>query len=308
MTPSLFFSPAVCGVPDPSGQSGLPAGVDATGQPSRPSCSLPAHPPAGAVRLLALGDIMARPGRVAAALAIRHIREQHGANIVLVNGENSAGGVGITPATVKELFAAGADVITTGNHVWRHKECYPLLATAPAVLRPANFGENTPGRGLTVLTLPAARIAVLNLAGRVFMDTADCPFRAADEALATLTPDISLIFVDFHAEATSEKRAMVQYLDGRVSAVFGTHTHVQTFDARISAKGTASLTDLGMCGVEEDSVLGMAKEPVLARFLSGMPHAFRPAKGPGTVNGLLADFDASTGRAVALCLVRGSPS
>ena len=266
----------------------------------------PSAPPKGAVRVLALGDVVARPGRDAAAYAIRHFKTRYGANIILVNGENSAGGTGITPATTKELFAAGADCITTGNHVWRYRECYPLLASEPALLRPANFGEQTPGKGLTILSLSAGRIAILNLAGRVFMDAAECPFRTADEALATLPPDIHLIIVDFHAEATSEKRAMAHYLDGRVSVLFGTHTHVQTSDARISGQGTASLTDLGMCGTEETSVLGMAKEPVLARFLSGMPHPFRTTKGPGTVNGLLADIDTTTGKALALWLVRGA--
>lgn len=238
----------------------------------------------------------------------------------MVNGENSAGGIGITPATTRELFEAGANVITTGNHVWRHKECYPVLDKHPALIRPANYPDNAPGKGFCIVTLPRCvsdgpensqpeeKIAFINLLGRVFMEAVDCPFRKVDSILATLDPSVTMIVVDMHAEASSEKRVMAKYLDGRVSAVVGTHTHVQTADAMVSPHGTASLTDLGMCGVEHDSVIGMEYPPVVARFLSGLPHPFRPAKGQGGVNGAIIDIHKQTGKATRIALVREQPA
>lgn len=260
------------------------------------------------VRVLCLGDVMGRAGRDALRRHLGDIRQRYGVDIVMANGENSAGCLGVTPATVKELEKFGVDVITTGNHVWRHKECYPLLRSHERFLRPANYPAKAPGKGITVVPLPSGQgIAFINLIGRVFMEPVDCPFATVDSLLASLPPEVTMIVVDMHAEATSEKRGLYHYLKGRVSAVVGTHTHVQTADATISEEGTATITDLGMCGVE-DSVLGMDKGAVLARFTTGMPHPFRPAKGKGSLNGVFIDIDSVSGKAVDMALLRPQPA
>ena len=260
------------------------------------------------VRILCLGDVSGRPGRQILASRLPTLRKDLSIDMVIANGENAAGGVGLTPETFRELIAAGVDVVTGGNHIWKHQELYPLLINDPRLIRPANYPPGAPGRGLCIHTLAqGTRVAVMNLIGRVFMEPLDCPFQAATALLTKLEQEEGPLIriVDFHAEASSEKRALAHVLDGRVSAVLGTHTHVQTADARIAAQGTASLTDLGMCGVEDDSILGVAVEPVVARFVRGLPVSFRPAKGTATLNGALLDIDKETGRTIAMRLMRG---
>lgn len=252
-----------------------------------------------------LGDIVGRPGRSAVRERLSRIREKLGLAAVIANGENAAGGIGMTRETLRELFAAGVDIITGGNHTWRNQEVYTALNDDERVVRPANVHPAAPGRGHTVRVLPCGTaIAVINLVGRSFMDAADCPFRAVDAALDAIPAEVTLRFVDFHAEATSEKRAMAFHLDGRVSALVGTHTHVQTVDAAILPGGTAYITDLGMCGVEAASALGMQPEAVCARFITGLPHRFKPALGQGFLNGLVAGFSPDTGKATRVALLR----
>ncbi len=259
-------------------------------------------------RVLCLGDVVGRPGRTVLRQRLELLRRRLALDFVIANGENAAGGIGLTPETFRELLRAGVDMVTSGNHIWKHKEIRLHLAERAELLRPANYGPSAPGRGLAVLPLPeGGGVAVLNLLGRSFMEAVDCPFRAADEALAFLDayhPDARLRIVDFHAEATSEKRAMALYLDGRVSAVCGTHTHVQTADARVSAGGTASVTDLGMCGVEADSVIGMEAAPIIRRFLTSLPAPFRPARGEAAMNGALVECDKISGKALSIALLR----
>lgn len=265
------------------------------------------------IRVLCLGDVVGRPGRQTLEMHLPALRCRYAVDMVIANGENAAGGVGLTPETARELLNAGVDVITGGNHTWKHRELYPLLINDLRILRPANYPQGSPGKGLCVHKLPnGTRIAVINLIGRSFMEPLDCPFRAADVLLAgEELKDTPIRVIDFHAEASSEKRALAHYVDGKASAVLGTHTHVQTADAFVSENGTASLTDLGMCGVEEGSVLGVTPEPVISRFVKGLPAPFRPAKGPATINGALLDIDGDTGKTQTLWLLRGygeSPS
>ena len=261
-----------------------------------------------AVRILCLGDVVGRPGRKALKERLPALRDRHRIDMVIANGENAAGGIGLTAETLRELLRAGVDVVTSGNHIWKHKEIRPHLDSCPVLLRPANYSPDAPGRGALVFSLPSGfRVGVLNLLGRVFMDPIACPFAAADAALAAFEaldrkPDC--VVVDFHAEASSEKRALLHYLDGRVALVAGTHTHVQTADACVTPAGTASITDLGMCGVEFDSVIGMGKEAVLKRFTTGLPQHFSPAKGAPTLNGVLVEIDKISAKALSIVLLR----
>ncbi|GFM36962.1 TIGR00282 family metallophosphoesterase [Desulfovibrio psychrotolerans] len=256
------------------------------------------------MRILFFGDVMGKPGRLALRHRLPALRARHGADMVIANGENASGGVGLTAEVMQELLGMGVDVITTGNHIWKHRDIYAGLEREQRIVRPANFPPGAPGRGMVVHTLSSGvRVAVLNLQGRTFMEEVDCPFRAADALLATLPEDVVLRFVDFHAEATSEKKALGWYLDGRVTAMVGTHTHVQTADPALLPGGTAYLTDAGMCGVE-DSCLGMDKDIIIRRFLTRMPHRFALAKGNAGVNGVLVEADAHTGRATHVELVR----
>lgn len=259
------------------------------------------------VRILFLGDIVGSPGRRLLKERLTGLRASLRLDLVIANGENAAGGIGLTPGTLAELVAAGVDVITSGNHIWKHKEMHACLNKHPAVLRPANYGAQAPGRGQALFPLACGvKAGVVNLLGRTFMDPLDCPFAAADAALAALREaGADIILLDFHAEASSEKRAMLHYLDGRAAAVCGTHTHVQTADARVTASGTAYITDLGMCGVEADSVIGMGKEAVLRRFLTGLPQRFTPAKGDASLNGALLELDGASGKALSIALLRG---
>ena len=250
------------------------------------------------MKILMIGDVVARPGRVAVLERIQDLREQHAVDLAVMNAENLAGGFSVTPQLCEGLFAAGIDVMTSGNHIFDKREAAPYIARQPRLLRPANYPAGTPGAGLWVgETRGGARVAVLNLMGRVYMPpTHDSPFAAADELLAGLDDSVKVRVVDMHAEATSEKVAMAWHLDGRVSAVVGTHTHVQTADERVLPGGTAFVTDLGMTG-SHAGCIGMETEGVVARFLS--PAAPRPehSKGGVRICAALIDVDELTGRA-----------
>ena len=256
------------------------------------------------MRILFLGDIMAQSGRKYVVKMLPELRESLELDFVVANGENASGGIGLIPKNARDLFSAGVDVLTSGNHIWRYKEVQQFLNTEQRLLRPANYPPHTPGSGSVVVAAQnGQRIAICNVLGRTYMDAQDCPFRTMDTLLDALPEDVVLRIVDFHAEATSEKIALASYLDGRVSAVLGTHTHVQTNDARILPNGTAAVTDAGMCGVES-SVLGMEYEGVLQRFVSGLPTRFVPARGKVTLRGVLMELAADTGRAKRIELFR----
>jgi 2',3'-cyclic-nucleotide 2'-phosphodiesterase len=255
------------------------------------------------MRILFIGDIVGSPGREIVTKHLAEIVARERADLVIINGENSAAGFGITPKIADELLALGADVITGGNHSWDKKEIQEYIPNEPRLLRPANFPKS-PGRGLYVGTSRGGvRYAVLNLQGRVFMTQLDCPFRTADSELARIPSDVKVVFVDMHAEATSEKQAMGWYLDGRVSVVVGTHTHVATADERVLPNGTAFITDVGMTGPHE-SVIGMDRGAMVKRFLDSMPTKFEVAIGDVRINGILADVDEPTGRARSITRVR----
>ena len=255
------------------------------------------------MRIHFIGDIVGAPGREMVTKHLAEIVARERADLVIINGENSAAGFGITPKIAEELLALGADVITGGNHSWDRKEILEYIPNEPRLLRPANFPKS-PGRGLYVGTSRGGvRYAVLNLQGRVFMTQLDDPFRTADAELARIPPDVKIIFVDMHAEATSEKQAMGWYLDGRVSVVVGTHTHVATADERVLPNGTAFITDVGMTGPHE-SVIGMDRGAMVKRFLDSMPTKFEVAIGDVRINGVLAEVDDSTGRARSIVRVR----
>ena len=252
------------------------------------------------MRILFIGDIVGSPGRRIVLERLADLVTHEKLDLVIANGENSASGFGITPRLVGELLGAGVEVLTGGNHIWDRKEILDFVGQEPRVLRPANFAAGNPGRGIYCSTARnGVPYAVLNLQGRVFMAANDCPFRAADRELAKLPEGVKVILVDFHAEATSEKQAMGWYLDGRVSAVIGTHTHVATADARVLPKGTAYITDAGMTG-PHDSVIGMDKKAVLQRFLDGLPARFEVAENDARMSTVLLEVDPSTGRAQSI--------
>ncbi len=246
--------------------------------------------------LLLIGDVMGKPGRKAVAALLPSLRKELRLDLVIANGENAAAGRGLTESTAQELFDAGVDVITSGNHIWDQKEFVPLLDEEAAVLRPLNYPPSAPGRGI----LTQKGVTVLNLQGRTFMPDIDCPFRAADAALQALHDD-AIVVVDMHAEATSEKQAMGRYLDGRVAAVVGTHTHVPTADAQIFPGGTAFVTDAGMVGPKE-SIIGNEIGPALDRFLRAMPTKLPVADRSPTVqfNSVLIEVDETTKKATRI--------
>jgi 2',3'-cyclic-nucleotide 2'-phosphodiesterase len=228
------------------------------------------------MRLLFIGDVVGKPGRQAMATAMPGLRAERMPDLVVVNGENAGGGVGITKETAEELFEAGADVITLGNHTYRHREVYPYLDSAQTIIRPANFREQNPGRGHTVVEAAGMRVAVINLSGQMHLRVERNPFTAIDDLLESLAGAADAIVVDFHAELTSEKVAMGWHLDGRVAAVLGTHTHVPTADARVLPGGTAHISDVGMTG-SRAGVIGVRKEQALEAFKSQMPVRFDTA-------------------------------
>jgi len=241
------------------------------------------------VRICFIGDVVGRPGRRALTMALPELIAKHECEFVIANGENAAAGYGISVKVADEMFAAGVDVLTSGNHIWAAKEAPRLLEEDDRILRPANFPPGQPGHGSRLYeTRGGHRIGVINLIGRIFMDPADCPFRRGDEELAKLT-EAEAIIIDFHAEATSEKVALGYYFDGRVSAVIGTHTHVCTCDERILPQGTAYITDCGMTG-PINTVIGIEKEIALRRFVTGMPERFTvPKHGEAVLSGVVVD-------------------
>lgn len=256
------------------------------------------------MRMLFIGDVVGKPGRRAVATLVPKLRQEREIDFVVANGENSAHGAGLTASTVDALLSSGVEIITTGDHVWDQKEIYEVIEREPRLLRPLNLPPSAPGRGSTVIEREGkSSVGVINLIGRVFMPNNDCPFRAAEAEVARLRKQTNIIIVDLHAEATSEKIAMGRFLDGKVSAVIGTHTHVATADERILPKGTAYISDVGMCG-PHDSVLGRDVEAVLKRFLTQMPHKMEVAEGDVALCGVVIDVDESSGRARSIERIR----
>jgi hypothetical protein len=243
------------------------------------------------MNILFLGDIVGSPGRRAVEGLLHRLVDRYLIDLVVGNAENASGGLGITPAVADQLLNMGVDLLTSGNHIWKHKDIIPYLEDTDRLLRPANYPSDTPGRGYTVLeTAIGEKAAVINLEGRVFMNPLECPFRTVDQALSLIPPEVKVILVDMHAEATSEKLAMGWYLDGRVSAVVGTHTHVQTADERVLPQGTGYITDIGMTG-PVNSVIGMKTDLILERFLTQRPHPFKVASQNIQLQGVVLRFD-----------------
>jgi metallophosphoesterase (TIGR00282 family) len=252
------------------------------------------------IRLLFIGDIVGRPGRDVVRLGVRPVVERHRIDVVIANGENAAAGFGITREIGDEILDCGVDVLTSGNHVWDRKEAVDYIGAEARLLRPANYPAGVPGRGSYLTRLPDGRaVGVVNVMGRVFMANLDDPFAVVLREIEALAAKTRIILVDFHAEATSEKSAMGWHLDGKVTAVVGTHTHVQTADERILPKGTAYLTDVGMTG-PHDSIIGVAIEPALRRFLDAMPARFETATGNPRLNAVVIEADERTGVAVRI--------
>jgi len=251
------------------------------------------------LRILAVGDIIGKPGRNAVKEILPGLCDEHNIDLVIGNGENAAGGLGLTPGTADELFDSGIDVITSGNHIWAYNEIVPYLDSEPAILRPLNYPPMNPGRGYLLKN----NVLIVNLVGRVFMTHVDCPFRAMDQLLAEFQHKSIPIIVDFHAEATSEKVAMGKYLDGRVSAVLGTHTHVGTVDAHILPGGTGYVTDIGMVG-PADSVIGDDPDSVIKRFLTQIPSRLSVGKGEVGFDAILVEVDEKTGKAAGIQRIR----
>jgi 2',3'-cyclic-nucleotide 2'-phosphodiesterase len=250
------------------------------------------------MRLLFLGDVVGRAGRRAVTETLPRLRRRYRLDFVVVNGENAAGGFGITEAILTDLLAAGVDVVTLGNHAFDQKEALVFIERQPRLIRPVNFPQGTPGRGSGIFKAAnGADVLVINALGRVFMMELDCPFRAIDHEIAAcrLKRDADAIIIDFHAEATSEKQALGHFLDGRVSCVVGTHTHAPTADEHVLAAGTGYMSDVGMCG-DYNSVLGMDPQEPVSRFLTRIPRErFEPAMGPVTISGLAVEIDDATG-------------
>ena len=251
------------------------------------------------MNILFLGDIVGRPGRDTIAALLPGLIEHYDSDLVIANGENAAGGKGITPPILKELYRYSIDVVTTGNHVWGRREIIKVIDKEERLLRPANMAAQAPGKGTTVIRCGDYSVGVLNLIGRVFMPPAECPFQMAAEKVPLLQKETPNIIVDFHAEATSEMIAMGRFLKGEVSAVFGTHTHVQTADEKIYDEGTAYITDVGMTGPYH-SVIGLDPTLVLDGFLTGLPAKWRLASGEGLLNGIFLQIDPQSGKALKI--------
>jgi metallophosphoesterase (TIGR00282 family) len=249
--------------------------------------------------VLCIGDVFGEPGRRVLAHFLPRLRSELEIDLVVANVENAAAGFGVTPALARGFLDGGVDILTSGNHIWDRKEILEYIVKENLLLRPANYPRGTPGVGAVVVKAGAEKVGVLNLQGRVFMQAIDCPFLKADEELARLRAETPIVVVDMHAEATSEKQAMGWYLDGRASAVVGTHSHVQTADERLLPGGTAYVTDLGITG-PIDSVIGVAKEQAIERFLTGMPNRFEPARGRARLQGAVIRIDPQSGRATGI--------
>jgi metallophosphoesterase (TIGR00282 family) len=256
------------------------------------------------MKLLFIGDIMGEPGRRVISRRLPKLVGQEGIDLVVGNGENVAGGFGITPELSEELFELGLSVITLGNHAWDKKEIYDYIRHEPRLLRPANYPDGVPGRGSVVVETPGGqKVGIVQVMGRAYMPTLDCPFQVAQRQVAELKAETPVIVVDMHAEATSEKMAMGHFLDGQVSAVVGTHTHVQTADEQILPNGTAYITDIGMTGPTH-SVIGIKKELAIEKFLTGMPRRFEVASGPAVLCAVLVEIDPTVGKAIGIQRVR----
>jgi len=253
-----------------------------------------------AIKILFIGDIIGKPGRQALSRELDRLVDRHNVDLVIANGENAAGGFGLTVDTARELFEMGVHALTSGNHIWDKKEQVPLVLADRRILRPANYPEGAPGVGSALFTTPGGvKVALLNLEGRVFMKYLECPFRTADREIGQLRKETPIIFVDFHAEATSEKAALGWYLDGRASAVVGTHTHVQTADERLLPGGTAYISDAGMTG-SFDSVIGMGKDETIRKFLTQLPTKFEVGKKDIRLNGVVVGIDEQSGKALSI--------
>jgi metallophosphoesterase (TIGR00282 family) len=255
------------------------------------------------LNILFIGDVVGKGGRRALADLLPLVMRE-GVDFVIVNGENASGGIGITPQTAEQLLDRGVDVITSGNHIWKKKDVIPFLEEEPRILRPANYPPGAPGRGgRTYIAANGTKVGVLNLEGRIFMSALESPFKTAEEQVSLLRKETNVIIVDFHAEATSEKMALGWFLDGEVSAVLGTHTHVQTADERVLPGGTAYITDVGMTG-PCDSVIGIKKEIALERFLTMMPNKFETAGGRVELQGVIVEVDERSGRSAGIHRVK----
>ena len=249
------------------------------------------------MKILCIGDVVGRPGREAIAKLLPEIKKEYNIELTIVNAENAAGGAGITPRIVEELLGYGCDVLTSGDHIWDKRELIEVIDQETSLLRPANLVQGIPGEGYCVVSLSGnIKAGVINLQGRVFMSSIECPFKTAARVVDKIQSQASIIIVDMHAEATSEKIALGHFLNGRVSAVVGTHTHVQTADETILSQGTAYITDLGMTG-PCDSVIGQSKEKIIQRFLTGMPVRFEVATSDVQLQGVVIDIDSKTGKA-----------
>lgn len=249
------------------------------------------------MKFLFIGDVFAKSGRKVLADRLDKLNSIYRWDVCIANAENAAGGKGINYNVADEIFNSGIDAITLGNHTWSRKEIFNFIGSSNKIVRPSNYPKGVPGKGRLIIEKNGIKIGIINLLGRVYMEpNAECPFLTADRDISILKQQCKIIFVDFHAEATSEKIALAQYLDGRVSAVVGTHTHVQTADEKVLEKGTAFITDVGMTGPEE-GILGVDKAVILKKFLTGLPSYFEPAEGRTCLNAVVIDIDENTGRA-----------
>ncbi len=256
------------------------------------------------MRILFIGDIVGKPGRQAVKELLKEVIAGHEIEFTIANGENAAGGMGITPAIALEILSAGVDVLTSGNHIWAKREIIPFLDEESRLLRPANYPGHVPGRGTGIFhAANGQRVGVLNLEGRVFMKSLECPFRVGEKGIENLKGETNIVIVDFHAEATSEKKALGWFFDGKASAVLGTHTHVQTSDEKVLSEGTAYITDVGMTG-PNDSVIGIRKQVALDRFLTQIPWKFDVATGGIELQGVTVDVDPQTGKAKEIRRIR----
>lgn len=252
------------------------------------------------MNILVIGDIVGKPGRRALKNLLPGLQRKYNIEFTIANAENAAGGKGISKEVFTEIMGAGVDACTMGNHVWDNREIFNFIDDEPRIVRPANYPGDCPGQGFHIYTGGYnKKIGIINVSGRVFLDPLDCPFQVTEEILNGMKEETDIIIVDFHAEATSEKLAFAYYLDGRVDAVLGTHTHIQTADERILPQGTAYITDLGMTG-PVDSILGMDKDLVLQRFLNQRPVRFEVAKGPAQLQGVILSFDDDRNRVIAI--------
>jgi len=258
------------------------------------------------IRIAMIGDIVGRPGRKILHEKLPRLIDAHHLDAVIVNGENAAGGFGITPEIAEDIFQCGVDVITSGNHIWDQKKIEPYIEEQPRLLRPANYPAGNKGRGDVIISsknVPEIKIGVISLSGRIFMGPLDCPFQTVVPLIEKMQAETKVVIIDFHAEATSEKMAMAWYLDGRISALVGTHTHVQTADERLLPGGTAYITDLGMTG-PMDSVIGMKEDRVISKFLTARPNRFEVASGNIQLHGVLIEVDEEQGVAQRIARIK----